>query len=74
MQMASNFEEERTRIVRDGGSKSEDTKNMVSQLLLSIERKVDEEQANRMRDLEATKESLEQKLIALVDKMKGDER
>ena len=43
-------------------------------MLTQIERKVEEEIGNRQRDLGETKDALEQKLISLLDKMKGDER
>lgn len=47
---------------------------MVGSMLSAIERKVEEEVGNRQRDLGETKDALEQKLISLLDKMKGDER
>jgi len=53
---------------------AEDTKNMVGSMLTAIERKVEEESGNRQRDVGDAKDALEQKLISLLDKMKGDER
>ena len=74
MQMIASFDEEKTRLVKDGGSAAENSKNMVSHLLYQIERKVEEEVSNRQRDLLETKEALEGKLISILEKMKGDER
>ena len=47
---------------------------MVRSVMAQVERKVDDEISNRMRDLGETKDALEQKLINLLDKMKNDER
>ena len=43
-------------------------------LLTNIERKVDEEIHQRHKDIQDSKDSLEQKLVSLVDKLKGDEK
>lgn len=74
MHLVSGFDEEKNRLVRNGGSMAEDTKNMVGSMLTAIERKVEEESGNRQRDVGDAKDALEQKLISLLDKMKGDER
>ena len=74
MQVVANLEEEKTRLFKAGGSQAEDSKNLVKSILSNVERKIDEEIGNRQRDLGETKESLEQKLINLLEKMKSDER
>lgn len=61
-------------MIKNGGSVIDDTSNMVRSLLSTIERKVEEEVNNRQRDLGETKDSIEQKLINMLDKMKNDER
>ena len=53
------LEEEKTRIIKAGGSQAEDSKNMIRSVLSNIERKLDEEVGNRQRDLGETKDSLE---------------
>ena len=74
MQAFSNFDEEKTRLIKNGGANREDTQVMVRSVMAQVERKVDDEISNRMRDLGETKDALEQKLINLLDKMKSDER
>ena len=74
MQVFSNFDEEKTRLIKNGGSNREDTTAMVRSVMTQIERKVEDEVGNRQRDLGETKDALEQKLINLLDKMKNDER
>ena len=74
MQIFSNFDEEKTRLIKNGGEKREETTSMVRSIMAQVERKVEEEINNRQRDLGETKDSLEQKLINLLDKMKNDER
>ncbi len=74
MRVFSTFDEEKTRLIKSGGSTAEDNKHMISSLLGAIERKVDEEINSRQRDLGDTKDALEQKLIGVLDKMKTDER
>ena len=74
MQAFSNFDEEKTRLIKNGGANREDTQAMVRSVMAQVERKVDDEISNRMRDLGETKDALEQKLINLLDKMKNDER
>ena len=61
-------------MIKNGGSVIDDTSNMVRSLLSTIERKVEEEVNNRQRDLGETKDSIEQKLINMLDKIKNDER
>ena len=43
MRVFSTFDEEKTRLIKNGGSTAEDNKHMISSLLGAIERKVDEE-------------------------------
>ena len=74
VQVVATFEDEKTRLIKNGGSATEENSNMVRSLLSAIERKVEEEVGNRQRDLGETKDALEQKLINLLDKMKNDER
>ena len=74
VQVVATFEDEKTRLIKNGGSVTEENSNMVRSLLSAIERKVEEEVGNRQRDLGETKDALEQKLINLLDKMKNDER
>jgi len=74
MHVLQSYEEEKTRMIKNGGSVIDDTSNMVRSLLSTIERKVEEEVNNRQRDLGETKDSIEQKLINMLDKMKNDER
>ena len=59
MAVVANFEEEKTRLLKNGGSTAEDARNLVHTLLSQIERKVDEEVGNRQRDLGETKDALE---------------
>ena len=59
MAVVANFEEEKTRLIKNGGSTTEDARNLVHTLLSQIERKVDEEVGNRQRDLGETKDALE---------------
>ena len=47
---------------------------MVRSVLSNIERKLEEEIGNRQKDLGETKDSLEQKLVNLLEKLKSDER
>ena len=56
-------------MIKNGGSVIDDTSNMVRSLLSTIERKVEEEVNNRQRDLGETKDSIEQKLINMLDKI-----
>ena len=74
MQIVTSLEEEKTRIIKAGGSQAEDSKNLVRSVLSNIERKLDEEIGNRQKDLGETKDSLEQKLVNLLEKLKSDER
>jgi len=74
MQVISKFDDEKTRMIKNGGSVVEDNSNMMRSLLSTIERKVEEEVNNRQRDLGETKDTLEQKMINMLDKMKNDER
>ena len=74
MQMFANFDEEKTRLVKNGGANREETTAMMRSVMAQIERKVEEEIGNRQRDLGETKDALEQKLINLLDKLKNDER
>ena len=74
MQIFSTFDEEKTRLIKNGGENREETTSMVRSIMLQVERKVEEEINNRQRDLGETKDALEQKLINLLDKMKNDER
>ena len=59
MHLVEGFDEEKTRMMKNGGNMAEDTKNMVGQMLNTIERKVEEEIGNRQRDLVETKDALE---------------
>ena len=59
MQIVSGFDEEKTRLVKNGGAMAEDTKNMVGQMLNNIERKMADEITSRQRDLGDTKDALE---------------
>lgn len=43
-------------------------------MLNTIERKVEEEVLRSKREMEDTRDSTEQKLVSLVEKMKADER
>ena len=43
-------------------------------MLNTIERKVEEEVLRNKREMEDTRDSTEQKLVSLVEKMKADER
>lgn len=74
MRVISTFDEEKTRLIKNGGNSAEESKNMIASLLGAIERKVEEEVSSRQRDLGETKDALEQKLIGVLDKMKTDER
>lgn len=47
---------------------------MLRTLLTAIERKVEEEVGNRQRDMGDIKDTMEQKLINMLEKMKNDER
>ena len=59
MQVFSNFDEEKTRLIKNGGANREDTQVMVRSVMAQVERKVDDEISNRMRDLGETKDALE---------------
>ena len=74
MRVISTFDEEKTRLIKNGGNSAEESKNMIASLLGAIERKVEEEVSSRQRDLGETKDAFEQKLIGVLDKMKTDER
>ena len=74
MQIFANFDEEKTRLIKNGGANREETTAMMRSVMSQIERKVEEEINNRQRDLGETKDALEQKLINLLDKLKNDER
>ena len=74
MQVFSNFDEEKTRLIKNGGANRDDAQVMIRSMMGQIERKVEEEISSRQRDLGETKDALEQKLINLLDKMKNDER
>ena len=47
MQVVGTFEDEKTRLIKNGGSITEENSNMVRSLLSAIERKVEEEVGNR---------------------------
>ena len=47
MQVFSNFDEEKTRLIKNGGSNREDTTAMVRSVMTQIERKVEDEVGNR---------------------------
>ena len=57
-----------------GGEKQDDNSLVMRSLLQNIERKVEEEVHLRQKDLQDTKENMEQKLVSLVEKLKGDEK
>ena len=68
------MDEERTRLGKLGGEKQDDNSLVMRSLLHNIERKVEEEVQLRQKDLQDTKENMEQKLVSLVEKLKGDEK
>ena len=68
------MDEERTKLVKAGGERQDDSSLAMRNLLTNIERKVDEEIHQRHKDIQDSKDSLEQKLVSLVDKLKGDEK
>ena len=68
------MDEERTRLAKFGVEKQDDSSLVMRSLLQNIERKIEEEVQLRQRDLQETKESVEQKLVSLVEKLKGDEK
>ena len=68
------MDEERTRLGKLGGEKQEDNGLILRSLLNNIERKVEEEVQLRQKDQLETKETMEQKLVSLVEKLKGDEK
>ena len=47
VQVVATFEDEKTRLIKNGGSVTEENSNMVRSLLSAIERKVEEEVGNR---------------------------
>lgn len=47
MQVFSNFDEEKTRLIKNGGSNREDATAMVRSVMTQIERKVEDEVGNR---------------------------
>ena len=68
------MDEERTKLVKAGSERQDDSSLAMRNLLTNIERKVDEEIHQRHKDIQDSKDSLEQKLVSLVDKLKGDEK
>ena len=51
LQALTDFENEKTRLIKNGGSSVEDASNLVRSMLGSLERKFEEEVGNRVRDL-----------------------
>ena len=47
LQVFSNFDDEKTRLIKNGGANREDTTAMVRSVMTQIERKVDDEVGNR---------------------------
>ena len=58
-QFMQQMDEERTRLVKAGGERQDDSALAMRNLLTNIERKVDEEIHQRHKDMQDSKEALE---------------
>jgi len=68
------MEEDKTSQAKFGTDKTEESTQMIRNMLMQIERKTEEDIAQRQKDTNELKTQFEQKLIGMVEKIKLDEK
>lgn len=74
MKLFEAVEDEKQKLMRQSGERTEISNNMMRDILITIERKVQDEVSQRQRDQLDAKQAVEQKMVQLVEKLRSDER